>query len=153
VITMKKWSEYEIDRRTRLAQAQDLPTPIFAQHSPGVEVFRDNEYNSRYSYLSNESGNVPLTRTEYGLDNYQARGESSAPLGVIPDTITRGHNGFEIDEIMKTSDDQPKDEESETHELGWIQQSTHDNNWADPAPHHNHAKKDEEDDNRSITSL
>ena len=31
------------------------------------------------------------------------------------------------------------DESTESHELGWIQQSSQGNNWADPAPHHNHA--------------
>ncbi|KAI7896780.1 chitin synthase [Mucor mucedo] len=160
VITMKKWSEYEMERRTRFAQSHNLPTPRFARHSPGVDVFRDEEYNNRYSYLSNESANAPLTRTtEYSgggtAGQYQStRGgensSSSAPLGVIPDTITRGHHGFEVDEIVNASDVQP-DTASETHELGWIQQSTHDNNWADPAPHHSHAKKDE--DNKSIASL
>ncbi|KAI8082245.1 chitin synthase [Thamnidium elegans] len=153
VITMKKWSEYEIERRTTLAQTNNLPTPRFAERNLGVEVFRNDAppINKRYSELSNESGKVPLTQMDYAVANhsthsYRVRGESSSPLGIVPVTnMSKGHNGFEIDEILKANEEPEQDTSVENHELGWIQQSTHDNNWADPAPHHSHAKHDDDE--------
>lgn len=183
VITMKKWSEYEMERRTAIARANNLPTPRFAErNSPGMEVFRNNiELARRYSDLSNESGNVPLTQMDYGVANhnsnqsYQVRTGEPSSSAPPPRKISKGHNGFEIDQIIKTDDNEPTIPASENHELGWIQQSAHDDNWANPAPHHvkhednehsiefDTAKKNDsdntrihkhnEDDNRSITSL
>jgi chitin synthase len=175
VITMKKWSEYEMDRRTNLAQQQNLPAPRFVERHLSVDVFRDNEYKNnnrrRYSDLSNESGNVPLTQMDYSQNNYrngQQSASSATPLGIIlaaaatasdstnmrrvqltdsPSPVSQQtDDGFEIEEVMKPNvvaqplqeedGGEEEDKHKENHELGWIQQSTHDNNWADPAPHH-----------------
>jgi chitin synthase len=170
VITMKKWSEYEVERRTKLARERNLPTPRFVERHLSVDIFRENNginNSRRYSNLSNESGgNIPLTQMDYGVANHNAyhvtggpSTSSSSPLGIIPSsTPYQGielsddnnetpeesiHNNkdeqLEIENILKSVQNDDLDQqggEGESHELGWIQQSTHDNNWADPAPHH-----------------
>ncbi|KAI8364402.1 chitin synthase [Blakeslea trispora] len=141
VITMKKWSEYEIDRRTKAAQDHHIPVPRFQERHLTVDIFteRNNErVVRRYSNISNESGQAPLTKDC----------QEGTPLGIIPIAkkepvqLTDEHRN--IDEVIV-----PVQEEPEDHELDWIQQSTHDNNWADPAPHHQHSHFEEDSPGRA----
>jgi chitin synthase len=160
VITMKKWSEYEMERRTKLAQENNMPVPRFVQRSMSVDIFRENELydvqNRRYSNQSNGSAGIPLTQQmEQGINNTRYRGNSNGsgeassatPLGIIPARVqisdpSAAPSNYDINEIMQpasTTQEQSEDKSIENHELGWIQQSSQGNNWADPAPHHNHA--------------
>ncbi|RCH85453.1 Chitin synthase, class 3, partial [Rhizopus stolonifer] len=59
VITMKKWSEYEIDRRTKLAQENHMPVPRFQERHMNVDIFTERNTATdtenvvrRYSDLS-----------------------------------------------------------------------------------------------------
>ncbi|KAG2190098.1 hypothetical protein INT46_011375 [Mucor plumbeus] len=160
VITMKKWSEYEMERRTKLAQENNMPVPRFVQRSMSVDIFRENELydvqNRRYSSQSNGSAGIPLTQQmEQGINNTRYRGNSNGsgeassatPLGIIPARVqisdpSAAPSNYDINEIMQPTSitqEQSEDKSIENHELGWIQQSSQGNNWADPAPHHNHA--------------
>ncbi|KAI8367214.1 chitin synthase [Choanephora cucurbitarum] len=125
VITMKKWSEYEVDRRVKLAQEQHVPVPRFQQPHSTVDIFTEREPRRISRRLSQESGQAPLTQPE----------EEGTPLGIIP--IAKREPVQLTDEVVVPV------ESSEDHELDWIQQSTHDNNWADPAPHHQHSHFEE----------
>lgn len=69
VITMKKWSEYEKERRTREAIERNMPTPRFLDR-PGstMDVFRDSNFLKRYSKTGSAGSNdsdVPLTQMGY----------------------------------------------------------------------------------------
>ncbi|KAL7320679.1 Chitin synthase, class 3 [Mucor circinelloides] len=155
VITMKKWSEYEMERRTKLAQENNLPAPRFAERNMSVDVFRENELydvpNRRYSDQSSGSAGIPLTQQmDHGMRYRHTGGAgdtSATPLGIIPARVQLSDSSatpanYDINEIMKpgnNSNEPLSDESTESHELGWIQQSSQGNNWADPAPHHNHA--------------
>lgn len=66
VITMKKWSEYEKERRTNEAIGRNMPIPRFLDKPRGsIDIFRDSVFPKRYSKTgsagSNES-DVPLTQ-------------------------------------------------------------------------------------------
>lgn len=66
VITMKKWSEYEKERRTNEAIDRNMPIPRFLDKPRGsIDIFRDSVFPKRYSKTgsagSNES-DVPLTQ-------------------------------------------------------------------------------------------
>ncbi|KAI9276119.1 chitin synthase [Sporodiniella umbellata] len=130
LITMKKWSEYEMDRRIKLAKDNNLPIPQFARHQSELDIFVETSERrpNRYSNLSSESGNIPLTQMDYG-----------SPLGILGNESKTSRTesrkkDFEIEEIMKPS--------IGNHEIGWIS-SSQDNNWADPAPHHSTVKMDD----------
>ncbi|KAI9487592.1 MAG: chitin synthase [Benjaminiella poitrasii] len=150
VFVMKKWSEYEMERRTKIARDNNLPAPRFVERHPSVDIFRENEmfdqHTRRYSDMSSGSANVPLTQAESNPNRYRNGGESSTPPRIVPDQVeltdlpmpSLNTNNLDIDEILNTSDNSEK--KTEDHELGWIQQSTHDHNWADPAPHHSYAQ-------------
>ncbi|KAG1468477.1 hypothetical protein G6F56_003808 [Rhizopus delemar] len=132
LITMKKWSEYEMERRIKLAKENHQPVPQFAHHHSELDIFIEaNERKpNRYSNLSSESGNIPLTQIDY-----------ESPLGILANeskaskSESTGKKEFDINESMKPS--------FGTHEEGWIS-SSQDNNWADPAPHHSTVKMDDE---------
>lgn len=70
VITMKKWSEYERERRIKEALERNLPMPRFLDR-PGstMDVFRDSEFVvKRYSKTGSAGSNdsdVPLTQMGY----------------------------------------------------------------------------------------
>ncbi|CAO3688369.1 unnamed protein product [Rhizopus stolonifer] len=72
VITMKKWSEYEMERRTLLARENQQPLPRFVKQRSGpLDVFVGQERRARrYSDLSSESSNQPLNES---LDIFQKR--------------------------------------------------------------------------------
>ncbi|KAI8644861.1 chitin synthase-domain-containing protein [Parasitella parasitica] len=66
VITMKKWSEYEKERRTNEAIERNMPIPRFLDKPRGsLDIFRDSVFPKRYSKTgsagSNES-DMPLTQ-------------------------------------------------------------------------------------------
>ncbi|KAI8891080.1 glycosyltransferase family 2 protein [Backusella circina FSU 941] len=158
VISMKKWSEYEMERRINIAKENNLPVPKFAEHNPGLDIFKETEYYSdigrrRYSNMSGDSGTEPLTYSDYrshlGFNNGVSRSTMESPLGIIPvitrdiqssDTTVPTNNKFHIEERMRLTDENTDPEGNQN----WIQQSTHDNNWADPAPHHNHSRIDDD---------
>ncbi|KAI8976111.1 chitin synthase [Pilobolus umbonatus] len=89
VITMKKWSEYEIDRRIKIAKDRNLPIPHFIERNYSVDVFRNTNnisYEDRikkYRHLSDDSGNIPLTA---GMDQGDLSTESLSPLDVLSKT-------------------------------------------------------------------
>ncbi|KAG0740841.1 hypothetical protein G6F23_008006 [Rhizopus arrhizus] len=135
VITMKKWSEYEIDRRIKLAKENQLPAPRFAhRHSKHLDIFVESGSERkprRYSNASSESGNIPLTGMNY-----------SSPLGIVAASSEskktneegKASNKFEIEEIMKPA--------VGDYELGWMPNQDSADNWANPAPHHTTVKTD-----------
>jgi chitin synthase len=164
VITMKKWNEYEMERRTKLAREQNMPAPRFIERHLSVDVFREFDYNQnrmvrRYSNVSNGSAHIPLTHPTPEFNTNTAVGQyvgetSSTPLGItpaariqladspVPDDSTADQ--FDMTEI-KTQTVSSDSKSIENHELGWIQQTAHDNNWANPALHHNqHIQNQEE---------
>ncbi|CEP13266.1 hypothetical protein [Parasitella parasitica] len=187
VITMKKWSEYEMERRTRLAQESNMPLPRFAQRNMSVDIFRENELqlyqharHRRYSDQSNSSARLPLThRHDRGSTSDPASSSTATPLGIIsaaaaarvqhtnPSTSSSSSH-YNINEIIQsttatttttttpanatiTTKDQPGDESAtENHELNWIQQSSQGNNWADPAPHHSHDNRTDNDNDKAL---
>ncbi|CAO3694478.1 unnamed protein product [Rhizopus microsporus] len=154
MITMKKWSEFEMDRRTKLAKENNLPVPRFAQRQANLDIFKETQYGPsprRYSDLSSESGRVPLTQMDY-------QGTNTSPLGIVSSNSAPkrfelrdeavGKSTFEIEEIMKPSLE-------ENHELGWIHSqdnNSNNQNWADPAPHHT-VKMDETPATHSLPQL
>ena len=131
-----------------MAREKNLPTPRFVERKLSVDIYREEDApNRRYSNTSSGSGNIPLTQMDYSVANHNAyqvskapkEGESStSPLGIIP---TIPIEGIHLPEDSPKTD---QEEEGETHELGWIKSTTHDDNWANPAPHHKQAKFDEE---------
>ncbi|KAI8984616.1 chitin synthase-domain-containing protein [Mycotypha africana] len=166
IFTMKKWSEYEMERRTKYAKEHKLPIPRFVEHNRSVDVFRETEYddpmNRRYSDISNGSAKIPLTQQmDYTNARYRSEAPSSStPLGIVPgrgvqlsdppapihlnnnSNSNNNNNPYNFDEMYSTD----RNSHVPPHAEGqWIQQSAHDNNWADPAPHHANAAFEEAD--------
>lgn len=69
VITMKKWSEYEKERRTKEAMERNLPIPRFMDRPKGsIDVFRDSVFvkrNSKTGSAGSNDSDVPLTQMDY----------------------------------------------------------------------------------------
>jgi chitin synthase len=146
VFTMKKWSEFEMERRAKYAQEHNMPRPRFVEHdSMQFDIFKENEMSlyRRYSDVSNGSAQIPLTQLDYD--------KASTPLGIIPDRIqlTDGPLPSNINEVMQAPDDSKKAEHAD---LDWIQQSTQHNNWANPAPHHGHLRFEDDDEEQGSSS-
>lgn len=139
VFAMKKWNEFEMERRTKYAQEHNLPHPRFLDHeSSRFDIFKDSELSvdRRYSSISNNSAQIPLTQLHYG--------GSPTPLGIVPDRIQLTDGPVPhvyINEVIQTA----KDTEDSQSELDWIQKSAQHNNWANPAPHHGHTTFEEDE--------
>lgn len=118
VITMKKWSEYEMDRRIQSAKDNQLPLPRFSRrHSTQLDVFVENLESIRrrqrhYSDLSSEDANRPLTQAAthslYGFD----------PIDPSKET----KEGMKASLIQNHALDKAYGQDN--------------NDWADPARHH-----------------
>ncbi|KAG0167648.1 Chitin synthase, class 3 [Apophysomyces sp. BC1015] len=146
-ITMKKWSEYEKERRVKLAVANNMPVPRFLERPRSVDIFRESQLLKRHSKPASDGSNeseVPLTQMEFspaGADK-RMRAEASTtsfladrtPVQLVDREVpmtslrqcTYNNNEEEDGEIteMRTTE----------REMQWIQQTR---DWADPAPHHN----------------
>jgi chitin synthase len=154
VISMKKWSEYEMERRINTAKENNLPVPRFAEHNHVLDIFKETEYYNdtkrrRYSNISGSSGAEPFTYADYksnfAFNNGMSGSTMESPLGIIPvnnrgvqlsDNHASSNSKFNLEERMRPSDANMNTDDNQD----WIQQSTHDNNWADPAPHHNYSR-------------
>lgn len=104
VITMKKWSEYEKDRRVKEAMERNLPIPRFVNKTrSGMDVFRDSVFVKRTkkpgSSGSNES-DVPLTQKSY------APAGSSSVMPLIDNHVTHESN---VENLIVGEDRRPKD--------------------------------------------
>lgn len=68
-IVMKKWSEYEKERRVKLALERNLPVPRFVEHHRSVDIFRDSMYAairpSKPGSAGSSDSEAPLTQTEF----------------------------------------------------------------------------------------
>jgi chitin synthase len=66
LITMKKWSEYEKERRTKEAADRNMPIPRFLDRNRGsIDVFRDSELvkrNNKNGSAGSTDSDVPLTQ-------------------------------------------------------------------------------------------
>ncbi|KAI7899604.1 chitin synthase-domain-containing protein [Cokeromyces recurvatus] len=155
IFVMKKWNEYEIERRTKIAYENNMPIPKFAERHLSVDVYKENEIFDdgtirRYSDISNGTANVPLTQVEHTMNRYFNKGESSTPIRDIHDQVEltykpvspADNTNFNIEEVLNSNNN--NENEIENHTLGWIQQNANDNNWADPAPHHRYSQFEDE---------
>ncbi|KAI9279125.1 chitin synthase [Sporodiniella umbellata] len=127
VITLKKWSEYEMDRRTLMAKENYLPLPRFARpRSSPLDVFIEHHHEKhrtrRYSDLSSESGNQPLhPNSSLSLEAFHEKSRPIQSLG-------------EIEERMKASLESQDEHYTRKHA-----------DWSDPAPHHMSLKIDSQE--------
>ncbi|KAL0137609.1 glycosyltransferase family 2 protein [Mucor lusitanicus] len=111
VITMKKWSEYEKERRTKEAIDRNMPIPRFLDKPRGsIDIFRDSVMPKRYSKTgsagSNES-DVPLTQmgfvSGYASNNSNKHGKPSSAAAI---------NERVVDDLMIEQRADRKDEPS-----------------------------------------
>ncbi|KAI7903969.1 chitin synthase-domain-containing protein [Cokeromyces recurvatus] len=95
-ITMKKWSEYEKERRIQEALNRNLPIPRFIDRprTGGLDVFRDSIHIKRYSKTGSAGStdsDVPLTQMGY------------SPAGINKEsrhTYTQDNNTVEDQHIL-----------------------------------------------------
>lgn len=68
-IVMRKWSEYEKERRTKLALERNMAPPRFVERPRSVDIFRDPMFLSKYQKKAGSTGSsdseAPLTQAEY----------------------------------------------------------------------------------------
>jgi chitin synthase len=68
-IVMKKWSEFEKERRINDAMERNMPVPKFADRNRrSIDVFRDSAFMKRYSKAGSTAStdsDIPLTQTGY----------------------------------------------------------------------------------------
>ncbi|KAF7724964.1 Chitin synthase, class 3 [Apophysomyces ossiformis] len=89
-ITMKKWSEYEKERRVKQAIANNMPIPRFIERPLSVDIFRESQLFKRHSQPASDGSNeseVPLTQMEFspaGADK-RLRAEASGTSGFMAD--------------------------------------------------------------------
>lgn len=175
VIVMKKWSEYEKERRTREALDRNLPVPRFMDR-PGstMDVFRDsvNKRTSKNSAGSNDS-DAPLTAgytperqinhdlaiqveqqhvsgSGYGTQNQESQSSHESVGPDIP--LTMLHRNPSQESFQRIT---PRANYNAA--LAMNSNNFEDNHdlynsmWSDPAPHHHQqqtfADDEESDDN------
>ncbi|KAI8393356.1 chitin synthase-domain-containing protein [Radiomyces spectabilis] len=210
-IVMKKWSEYEKERRINQALERNLPLPRFLERPRSVDIFRDSQMFKRLSKAGSSGSNeseMPLTQMDYTGNTHPnpgangpagGSGGASNSSGLVPSVFHKKqpHDYFHrtadmplttlhpvhqrlqetedelaIDEAVpattttnskQKNDYFAKSEDSGTttavltntdRDSNWIQHSTHDNNWANPAPHHTryHDHPHSDHTNNSTTS-
>ncbi|CAM0140246.1 Chitin synthase, class 3 [Umbelopsis sp. WA50703] len=76
-IVMKRWGDYEKDRKIRLAAEAGLPAPKFVDRSSRLDIFRDstvpaNNYTKAGSTGSSDS-DLPFNQSEYIPAGYNSR--------------------------------------------------------------------------------
>ncbi|KAG2206294.1 hypothetical protein INT47_007308 [Mucor saturninus] len=172
VIIMKKWSEYEKERRTREALDRNLPVPRFVDR-PGstVDVFRDSVHKriSKGSAGSNDS-NAPLTAgytqerqitqglaiQEHAIHNSgnNRNGESqSSNESVGPDIpLTMLHRNSSQESFKRPA---PRANYNAALVNNFAEDDLYSPMWSDPAPHHHHHQPfvDDDDENDNDDSL
>jgi chitin synthase len=91
VITMKKWSEYEKERRTKEAMERNMPIPRFMPtRGSSIDVFRDSAFVKRSSKTGSAGSNdsdVPLTQMGYVPARNQAH-------------IVHNNDGITVDNLI-----------------------------------------------------
>ncbi|KAI8068322.1 chitin synthase-domain-containing protein [Gongronella butleri] len=88
---MKRWHEFERERRVKYAQEHGLPTPTFMDPNPRGSAFRDSMFmmhHSRQSSMHSSDLDYPLTQhavapagllLQNRLDNYMTHGPANMP--------------------------------------------------------------------------
>ncbi|KAI9483316.1 MAG: chitin synthase-domain-containing protein [Benjaminiella poitrasii] len=110
-ITMKKWSEYEKERRIQEALDRNMPIPRFIDRPPratGLDVFRDSALVKRYSKTGSAGSadsDVPLTQSGYPPAQYQKKSKvvassyeerllSSSKSSSTPESSSHGNSSI-----------------------------------------------------------
>lgn len=76
-ITMKRWADYEKDRKIRIATEAGLPPPKFVDRASRLDIFKDsslasNTYRKAGSTGSSDS-DLPFNQSEYIPAGYSGR--------------------------------------------------------------------------------
>ena len=118
VITMKKWSEYEKERRTNEAIDRNMPIPRFLDKPIGsIDIFRDSVFPKRYSKTgsagSNES-DVPLTQMGFVSGYAPTKQQPQQPQNAT--TIRNATNESIVDNLIIEERHDIKEESSSSNE-------------------------------------
>ncbi|KAI8137132.1 chitin synthase-domain-containing protein [Fennellomyces sp. T-0311] len=128
-IVMKKWSEYEKDRRTRLAIERNLPMPRFLERPRSVDIFKDPMYrpNSKKNGSTGSSDSeAPLTEMDF-----QPIRHPPVQLSDPPMPMTSFNLRDPAPSTPSSTSPSPIDPTPLRNEL-----SASTTDWANPAPHH-----------------
>jgi chitin synthase len=116
-ITMKKWSDYEKDRRTQLAIERNLPIPRFLERPrSALDIFKDQQQQPRLNHNNNrkpgsagsDDSDTPLTYTAANASPTHAtpHGAAISHSGDISDLpLPRSHQFSPLPLIPSTKND------------------------------------------------
>ncbi|KAI7860221.1 chitin synthase-domain-containing protein [Circinella umbellata] len=152
-IVMKKWSEYEKERRIHLALEHNLPVPKFLEPPKSVDIFRESLFQQSHTSKKNGStgssdSEAPLAEMDFQAIRHPPVQLSDPPMQMTSlntpprgnDRYTNYHNNIPVVSTPSSS----SSASTPTHvipstsidPISFKIQNTSSSDWANPAPHH-----------------
>jgi chitin synthase len=133
VITMKKWSEYEKERRTKEAMERNMPIPRFMDKPIGIDVFRDSAFvkrNSKTDSAGSNDSDAPLTQV------YNRNCRHSSDAHIVNNSIVPITNIESVGPDIPLATIHSQETVRPRVYAGLDIDNEQEHTWSDPAPHH-----------------